>query len=146
MVRLSFKKSCMLRRLLMSSQPIQLKTLSACVLVAGTQRYFFASLAKVGKSSSLECHQSQSLVAGLGPLMHRFWLRLKMFQDALLGCLHLLLHHVFVLGLVPGLQVQGEICGATTILDLCPLLAASIEAEHAVHVAPVYIPTCSFIN
>ena len=47
MVRLSFKKSCMvtlspdkLRRLLLSSQPIQLKTLSACVLVAGTQRYF----------------------------------------------------------------------------------------------------------
>ena len=52
-----------LRRLLLSSQPIQLKTLSACVLVAGTQRYFFASLAKVGKSSSLERHQSRAFLS-----------------------------------------------------------------------------------
>ena len=34
--------------LLFSSQPIQLKTRSACVLVAGTQRNFFTSLVKVG--------------------------------------------------------------------------------------------------
>jgi hypothetical protein len=34
--------------LLFSRKPIQLKTRSACVLVAGTQRYFLAKVAKVG--------------------------------------------------------------------------------------------------
>ena len=37
--------------LLFSNQPIQLKTRSACVLVAGTQRNFSKSLVKVGYSS-----------------------------------------------------------------------------------------------
>ena len=52
-----------LRRLLLSSQPIQLKTLSACVLVAGTQRCFFASLAKMGKSFSFNLHQSRAFLS-----------------------------------------------------------------------------------
>ena len=43
--------------LLFSNQPIQLKTRSACVLVAGTQRNFFTSLVKVGYSSLLVFHQ-----------------------------------------------------------------------------------------
>ena len=53
--RLSFRKSCIvtlspdrLSLLLLRSHPIQLKTLSACVLVAGTHRYFLTSLARVG--------------------------------------------------------------------------------------------------
>ena len=42
--------------LLFSSQPIQLKTRSAWVLVAGTQRNFLTSLVKVGYSSLLFFH------------------------------------------------------------------------------------------
>ena len=69
-----------------------------------------------------------------------------MFEDADLRRLLLVLHHGLVLTLVPGLEVQGKVGGATTILDLCLLLVASIEAEHTVHKAPVYISTCSFID
>ena len=43
--------------LLFSNQPIQLKTRSTCVLVAGTQRNLFKSLVKVGYSSLLVFHQ-----------------------------------------------------------------------------------------
>ena len=43
--------------LLFSNQPIQLKTRSACVLVAGTQRNFFTSLVKAAYSSLLVFHQ-----------------------------------------------------------------------------------------
>ena len=43
--------------LLLSSQPIQLMTRSACVLIAGTQRNFFTSPVNVGYSSLLVFHQ-----------------------------------------------------------------------------------------
>ena len=53
--RLSLRKSCILTLspdrlslLLLSRKPIQLKTRSACVLVAGTQRNFLASLTRFG--------------------------------------------------------------------------------------------------
>ena len=61
--RLSFRKSCMrtlspdkLSLLLLSKNPIQLKTLSAWVLVAGTQRNFLASLTRVGYCCLLVLH------------------------------------------------------------------------------------------
>ena len=43
--------------LLFSNQPIQLKTRSTCVVVAGTQRNLFESLVKVGYSSLLVFHK-----------------------------------------------------------------------------------------
>ena len=52
---LKFKNSCidtvspdMLGLLLFNNHPIHENTLSACVLVPGTHRYFLASLASVG--------------------------------------------------------------------------------------------------
>ena len=62
--RLSLRKSCILTLstdrlslLLLSRKPIQLKTRSACVLVAGTQRNFLASLTRFGYCSCLPLHQ-----------------------------------------------------------------------------------------
>ena len=52
---LSLRKSCMetlspdkLSLLLFSKRSVQLKTFSACVLVAGTHRYFLTSLQVLG--------------------------------------------------------------------------------------------------
>ena len=54
LLTLSPDKQCLL---LFSNQPIQLKTRSTCVVVAGTQRNLFESLVKVGYSSLLVFHQ-----------------------------------------------------------------------------------------
>ena len=63
---LSLRKRCMdtlfpdkLRLLLLSRKPIQLNTLSAWVLVAGTQRYFTASLENLGNSRIHGLHQTK---------------------------------------------------------------------------------------
>ena len=45
--------------LLFNRNPIQLNTRSACVLVAGTQKYFLARVAKVGKTAFLLFHHSR---------------------------------------------------------------------------------------
>ena len=55
----------MLSLLLFRSNPIHENTLSACVLVPGTHRYFLASLANVGYSSFLDYHQSRKFLSAL---------------------------------------------------------------------------------
>ena len=46
--------------LLLNRKPIQLNTLSACVLVAGTQKYFPASLYSLGNCGLRGLHQSKA--------------------------------------------------------------------------------------
>ena len=49
----------LLSLLLFRSNPMHQNTLSACVLVPGTHRYFLANLANVACSSFLAAHQSR---------------------------------------------------------------------------------------
>ena len=65
-----FQESCtdkvspdMLSLLLLRSHPIHKNTLSTCVLVPGTHRYFLASLGTVGYSSFLALHQSREFLS-----------------------------------------------------------------------------------
>ena len=53
----------MLSLLLFRSQPIHENTLSGCVLVPGTLRYFLASLANLGYSFFLALHQSREVLS-----------------------------------------------------------------------------------
>ena len=53
----------MLSLLLLRSHPIHKNTLSTCVLVPGTHRYFLASLGTVGYSSFLALHQSREFLS-----------------------------------------------------------------------------------
>ena len=53
----------LLSLLLFRSNPMHENTLSACVLVPGTHRYFLASLANVGYSSFLAFHQSRKFLS-----------------------------------------------------------------------------------
>ena len=45
-------------------------------------------------------------------------------------------------GLVSGFQMQGQISGSPTILDLASLPVARVEAEFMMNIAPVHISTC----
>ena len=50
--------------------------------------------------------------------------------------------HGLVVSLVPGFQMQGQISGAPTILDLASLPVARVKAEFTKNIAPVHISTC----
>ena len=65
-----FQESCMdtvspdmFSLLLFKSNPIHEKTLSTCVLVPDTHRYFLASLGTVGYSSFLALYQSREFMS-----------------------------------------------------------------------------------